>query len=231
VGFTPIKKARAYQGVMEQVKRSVEAGELSAGERLPSERELAAALSISRTAVREAISALESAGIVEIRPGVGVFLKKDSPQEIVQRIDDALNPDGAYLVELLELRQGIETQAAYLAALNADERLKDEIAEAYAILKKAVRRDQLGTEEDFRFHLAVVNASGNRMLGQVIKLVSGRFKDGLEESRKQSLSIPGQSQAILLEHEEILRAIQAGEAEKARDSMWRHLDNVRTRYL
>jgi GntR family transcriptional repressor for pyruvate dehydrogenase complex len=216
---------------MEQVKRSVEAGELSAGERLPSERELAAALSISRTAVREAISALESAGIVEIRPGVGVFLKKDSPQEIVQRIDDALNPDGAYLVELLELRQGIETQAAYLAALNADERLKDEIAEAYAILKKAVRRDQLGTEEDFRFHLAVVNASGNRMLGQVIKLVSGRFKDGLEESRKQSLSIPGQSQAILLEHEEILRAIQAGEAEKARDSMWRHLDNVRTRYL
>lgn len=227
----PIKKTRAYQGVIEQIKRSVEAGELRAGDRLPSERELAVALSISRTAVREAISALESAGTVEIRPGVGVFLKQDSPGEIIQRIDKALNPDVAHLIELLELRQGVESQAAYLAALKADEHLKDEIAEAYINLEKVVMSGQLGTEEDFRFHLAVVNASGNQLLGQVIELVSGRFKEGLEESRKQSLSIPGQSQAILLEHEEILRAIQAGEAEKARDSMWRHLDNVRARYL
>jgi GntR family transcriptional repressor for pyruvate dehydrogenase complex len=231
VKLTPIKKARHYQGVVEQVRRSIEYGELKAGDRLPSERDLASALGISRGAVREAISSLETARIVEIRPGVGVFLRDDGAKEIVSRIDSILNSRDAHLIEMLELRQGVETQAAYLAALRADERLVNGVEEAYRDLERAVEGGRVGAEEDFRFHLAVVEASRSPMLGEVIELVSGRFKDGLEESRKESLSIPGQSQAILLEHREILEAIRAGEAQRARDRMWSHLENVRARYL
>lgn len=229
--LTPVKKVRHYQAVVEQVKRSIEAGELRVGDKLPAERELAVALAISRGAVREAISALEAAGTVEIRPGVGIFLKGDGTTEIVSRIDDILNSHKAHLVEMLELRQGVESQAAYLAALRADERLAGVIEAAYRGLEEAVGSGRIGTEEDFGFHLTVVEASGNRMLGEVIELVSGRFKNSLEESRRESMSIPGQSRTILLEHRDILDAVRSGDAERARDSMWRHLENVRARYL
>lgn len=229
--LVPLKKIRFYENVIEQIKESVELGELKAGDKLPSERELAVALKISRTAVREAISALEFAGILDIRPGVGIFLVEDGSDVILSKINSILDRRGVYMVELLELRQGVESQAAYLAASRATEQQKSSIREACRDLEKAVVSGEVGSEEDFRFHLSVVEASGNQMLGQVIELVSGRFKDGLEESRKESLSVPGQSKKILLEHEEILNAIEAGEAEEARDSMWRHLENVRIRYL
>lgn len=229
--LVPLKKARYYEDVIGQIKDSIESGELTAGDKLPSERELAEALSISRTAVREAISALGFAGILDIRPGVGIFLVEDGSDAILSKINGILDRRGVYMVELLELRQGVESQAAYLAASRATEQQKFRIREAYRELEKAVASGRVGSEEDFRFHLSVVEASGNQMLGQVIELVSGRFKDGLEESRKESLSIPGQSKKFLLEHEEILHAIEAGEAEEARDSMWRHLENVRIRYL
>lgn len=198
---------------------------------MPSERELAAALGISRGAVREAISALETAGTVEIRPGVGIFLDGGGAREVVARIDGILESRGAHMVEMLELRQGVETQAAYLAALRADGKLVDGIEAAYSVLDAAVGAGLIGTEEDFAFHLAVVEASGNRMLGEVIELVSGRFKNGLEKSRKESMSILGQSRTILLEHRDILEAIKAEDAERARASMWKHLENVRARYL
>jgi GntR family transcriptional repressor for pyruvate dehydrogenase complex len=231
VKLTPIKKVRHYKGVVEQIGRSVEAGELKGGDRLPSERELAAGLGISRGAVREAISALETAGTVEIRPGVGIFLRDGGARNLLSAIDGILHPSNAHLVEMLEVRQGVETQAAYLAALRADGSSVDRIEATYRSLKEAVGRGRIGTEEDFSFHLAIVEASGNRLLGQLIQVISGRFRDGLEESRRESMSVPGQSQAILLEHADILQAIKDGDAGRARDSMWTHLENVRSRYL
>lgn len=229
--LSPLKKVRFYENLIEQIKTSIEFGELKAGDKLPSERELAAALSISRAAVREAISALEFSGIVEIRPGVGVFLAGNSSEEILLKINNILERRGGHLVELLEMRQGVESQAAYLAASRAVDEQKRKVRRAYLDLEEAVEGGHIGSEEDFRFHLSVVDASGNQLLGQVIELVSGRFKDSLEESRKESLSIPGQSEKILLEHKEILEAIESGEAERARASMWDHLENVRVRYL
>ena len=110
----------------------------------------------------------------------------------------------------------METQAAYLAALNADGKLVDGVEAAYGALDAVVGAGRIGTEKDFAFHLAVVEASGNRMLGEVIELVSGRFKNGLEKSRKESMSIPGHSRTILLEHRDIVDAIKAEDAERAR---------------
>lgn len=229
--LTPIKKARHYKGVVQQIRRSVESGELKEGDRLPSERDLAAGLGISRGAVREAISSLETAGTVEIRPGVGIFLREGGTKNIVSTIDGVLRPRNAQLVEMLEVRQGVETQAAYLAALRADGQSVARIEASYRSLEEAVGRGEIGTGEDFAFHLAIVEASGNRMLGEVIQLVSGQFRDGIEESRRESMSIPGQSRAILLEHADILQAIKAGDPARTRDSMWKHLENVRARYL
>jgi len=231
VKLTPITKARHYKGVVEQIRRSIESGELEEGDRLPSERELATGLGISRGAVREAISALETAGTVEIRPGVGIFLREGDTKHLVSEIDGILHPRNTHLVEMLELRQGVETQAAYLAALRADWQSVGRIEASYRSLEEAVGRGQIGTEEDFAFHLAIVEASANRMLGEVIQLVSARFRDGIEESRRESMSVPGQSQAILLEHADVLQAIKVGDAGRARDSMWKHLENVRARYL
>lgn len=227
----PLKKTRFYSSVIERIKDSIESGELRPGAKLPSERELAAGFSISRTAVREAISALEFSGSVEVRPGVGIFLVDTNLEEIIAKVSAMVDGPDTKLIEMLELRQAVESQAAYLAASRATRQQKLNIREAYRNLEGVVTIGEMGAREDLRFHLSVVLASGNQMLEQVIELVSGRFEEGLTESRMESLSVPGQSKKILLEHKEILAAIEASEPERSRDSMWRHLENVRIRYL
>lgn len=216
--------------MIEQIKQSIQLGDLNAGDKLPSERELAAALSISRSAVREAISVLQSAGTVEIRPGIGVFLIEGKADDLILRINYILDQRSSHVLELLELRQGVESQAAHLAALRADDTAKHNILQSYMKLESAVSRNEVAADEDFQFHLAVVQASGNQMLNDVIRLISGNFKEGLVQSRKESLSIPGKTRIVLSEHKEIMEAIAAGDAEKARLTMWRHIENVKRRF-
>ncbi|GIM46005.1 GntR family transcriptional regulator [Collibacillus ludicampi] len=229
--LAPIQKKRIYQYIIEQIKASIENGELLPGDKLPSERELADKLSVSRSAVREAFSVLDSAGLVRIMQGIGVFLKEDENEELITRMNDILNPHGVNLVELLEVRQGIEGQAAYLAAIRRSEADLQKIKTAYNHLEQAVAAQQVAAEEDYAFHISVVKASQNSMLLQAVKFLSDKFLQGVHQSRSESLKIPGKSQMVLAEHVEILNAIAEQDPEKAQQAMWQHLQNVKLRYL
>ena len=118
----PIKKKRIYEYVIERVKVAIETGELKPGDKLPSEREMAKMLNVSRAAIREALSVMETAGMLEIKTGIGVFLIEDHLENLIDRINILLVSKGFQIVEVLELRQGIESQAAYLAAQRATEK-------------------------------------------------------------------------------------------------------------
>ncbi|MCF6092656.1 FadR family transcriptional regulator [Microaerobacter geothermalis] len=230
MNWEPIKKKKVYEMVIERLKHSIESGLINPGDRLPSERDLAVTLSVSRSAVREALSVMESRGIIEIKSGIGVFLVEDKRDQMVSKIEEIFSKNTNELLELLELRQGIEGQAAYLAALRADKKNVLVIERALSDLEKAVAERKIAAEEDFNFHLAVVNASSNQMMLKTFSLISNAIIEGLKHSRSESLSVPGRSRIVLEEHRAIYEAIKKKDPEQARNAISYHIDQVIKRY-
>jgi GntR family transcriptional repressor for pyruvate dehydrogenase complex len=227
----PVQKQRVYQSIVEQIKTSIERGELKPGDRLPSERDLAEALSVSRSAVREAITALESARLIRIMPGIGVFLEEDRNKDLIFRMNEIIVQRDSSLIELLEVRQALEGQAAYMAAMRHSESDLQAIREALQALEQSVDSGVIAAEEDFVFHLRIVEAAHNGMLLETVRLFSDKCRIGLYKSRSESMSIPGQRRAVLEEHRSIFAAIERRDAVQAQQMMWEHLQHVKARYL
>ncbi|WP_047152084.1 FadR/GntR family transcriptional regulator [Aneurinibacillus tyrosinisolvens] len=225
-----IKKVRVYEQVIEQIKVSVEEGYIQPGDKLPSERELAVQLSVSRSVIREAMSVLNASGVLDIRPGIGVFLAEDEAQMLIQRMNGFLTKSSVNLMELLEVRQGLEGQAAYLAAERATEEDLEKLNKALKQLEKAAARGMVAANEDFAFHAAIVSASKNETIIDMIQLLSDRFLEGLNESRSQSLLTPHKAEKVIQEHYEIYQAIIERDSERAREMMLRHIQNVKDSY-
>lgn len=224
------KQKRVYQFIIEQVKESMENGDLKPGDKLPSERELANLMSVSRSAIREALSVMESAGLVEVLRGIGVFLKEDENGQLLSRMDGILHQRGINLVELLEVRQGIEGQSAYLAAIRRTKSDVKELKRAYEQMEKKYANNQVAEQEDLEFHTSVVKASKNLMLLESVKLFSDTFLDGVQQLRSKSI-LTGKSQVVLLEHLDIYKAIEKQDPEKAQEAMLHHLRNAKGRYF
>lgn len=221
----PIKKTRAYEQVVIQIKDSIEKGKFLPGERLPSEREMSELLSISRSVIREAMSILQTSNIIDIRPGSGVFLKTNTKEELLNKMNRVLLPDNLDLIGLLEVRQGLEAQSAYLAAMRANEKDIQEIHKALINLEKAVENQELAATEDLAFHLAIGKASKNKILNDLLNLISDSFLENLEETRSK-LREHNKVSVFISEHRVIYDAIVAGEAEKARELMTISLKNT-----
>lgn len=226
-----IHKQRVYQIVVDQIKQMIERGELKPGDRLPPERELAERLGVSRPAVREAMSVMEAIRLVRIQPGVGIFIEEDPNKDLMAQLDEMARIGNIGLIQLLEVRQALESQAAYFAALRRTEADVKAIRDAYERLRLSVERSELAAEEDYQFHLRVVEAACNPLLLETVKMLSERCLAGLYRSRSESIRIPGKSAAVLKEHLAICEAIAGKEPHRAQKEMWQHLQNVKSRYF
>lgn len=230
MNINQIKKVRVYEQVIEQIKDSIEQGQIHSGQKLPSERELAVLFHVSRSVIREAMSVLNASGVLDIRPGIGVFLADDEEQLLVQRMNRVLKKDSVHVLELIEVRQGLEGQAAYLAAQRATPKDMEKIKQALHALESAVMSQDVAANEDFAFHAAIIRASKNETIIEMTRLLSDRFLAGLNESRSESLKEPKKAERVLREHRAIFQAIADKDAEYARSLMLGHLENVKISY-
>jgi GntR family transcriptional regulator, transcriptional repressor for pyruvate dehydrogenase complex len=233
--LSPIRKTRVYKIIIEQIKESIRIGTLKPGDKLPSEREFAQRLEVSRTAVREAFSVLDSLNLIDILPGIGIFLKKDLTEEIIEKITNTLmekETNHINIIKLIEVRQGIEVQAAFLAAQRRHRGDLKALKQAYEKLDAAANRQLVGAQEDLDFHLAIVNASHNDMLAQIFKICYEKFYEGIEQFRKEEMKIPPEEKISLdIEHFNIYEAIVEKDSLAARELVWNHLENVKTSYM
>jgi GntR family transcriptional repressor for pyruvate dehydrogenase complex len=227
MNFNEIKKTRVYEQVIEQIKKLLEFGKLKSGDKLPSEREMAGMFNVSRSVIREAMSVLNASGVLNIRPGIGVFIVDDEESTLIQRMDRALKKDSVNLQELIEVRQGLESQAVYLAALRATPKDLERIEAAYISLSEAVKQERVGAQEDFVFHEAIIKASKNETLMEMLRILSDRLLIGLQESRSKSMKQPHRSEDVLFEHRRIIDAITNKDAILAKKLMFKHLENVK----
>lgn len=219
----PIEKTRVYEAAVDQIKDQIEGGEWPAGTQLPSERELAEQLGIGRPSVREALRVLEVMGLIEIRPGQGSFVSERSPGAQQMQLLQSMLREDEYVVELLEVRELLETQIASLAAQSATEDDIECMEEILEQMKESVSDGGTGADENVEFHLALTRAVGNRVLFEVHQLLLKLSRDPVE----RFFQVPGRLTRSLEGHREILDAIKERNPHKAQQAMLTHM---RTRF-
>ena len=219
--FETIRRDRVYEGVAKQIERLI-LKKLQPGDKLPSERELAETLGVSRSSIRDAIRSLELMGMVEPRQGAGTIVRDISPDSLANPLANALKSKEELIGELFDFRKMVEPELAARAAARAS---ADEISEMEAILvrqEEKIRARENAVAEDSEFHYAIAMASGNTVVLKVLDTLM----DLLRGSRVRSLQVEGRPQKSLAGHRRILTAIRRHDAEGAREAMRRHIEKV-----
>lgn len=211
--------------VAEELTRAIMAGEVPRGERLPSERELGSKFKVSRTVVREATRSLIARGLVKVTAGRGVEVSEANSTTVSSsmRLMIQGRPDLDYQ-KVHEVRTALELQITWLAAGKAQpqdiERLQN-LCERHESSLKANDLEAAG-EHDFQFHRALAQATQNALLLMMLDSIS----DVLREIRKQAVKQPHVGQQGLRAHQRILKQIEAGQADIARELMAEHLEDA-----
>ena len=219
--FETVRKNKVYEEVARQIERLI-LKKLKPGDKLPSERELAEALDVSRSSIRDAIRGLELMGLVEPRQGAGTIVREVSTDTLVNPFASILKHKQALVGELLDFRKMLEPPLAARAATHAS---PDEISEMEEILQrqeKRLSRGETTIAEDAEFHYSVALASGNSVVLKVLDILM----DLLRDSRERSLQVEGRPQKSLAGHRRILAAIKRHDAEAAKAAMRRHIEDV-----
>jgi GntR family transcriptional regulator, transcriptional repressor for pyruvate dehydrogenase complex len=215
----PVRSTRIYEEIVRQIKALVADGKVKSGDRLPPERELTERFRVSRTSVREAMRALESTGLVEIRPGEGAFVRSVSAESLIEPLALVILAQREAVAELYEARRLLEPSIAALAARRAS---PEEVAELARIVDEQAREvsaGRTGFAQDAAFHTAISHSSHNRAITRIVSTLM----DLLAQSREESLQAPGRPQRSHQDHRRVLAAIEAGDARRAQRAMEDHL--------
>ena len=213
------RRVPVYASVQAKLREFVRQENLGPGDRLPSERQLALQLAVSRTSLRQALTALRVEGLVDIRHGNGIYLLRAADDTIPPIAADlaAAHPE---LPELGEVRNALEALAAWGAALRrGDEDLAAMVAAA-RMMEREIADGEPGLRGDRAFHRAVLHAASNEVLTTHLDAI----EEGSERIARASLSRAGQPERSLAAHRLILDAILAREADLARRLMSDHLE-------
>jgi GntR family transcriptional regulator, transcriptional repressor for pyruvate dehydrogenase complex len=219
--FEVVRKNKIYEEVAKQIERLI-IKKLKPGDKLPSERELAEMLRVSRSSIRDAIRSLELIGLVEPRQGAGTIVRELSAGTKISPFTNALERKREQVTELLDFRKMLEPPLSARAATHAS---AEELAEMEDILKRQEEKQKLGEAaiaEDAEFHYSIALASGNSVVLKVIDTLM----DLLRDTREKSLQVEGRSQKSLAGHRRILAAIKKHDAEAAKAAMRRHIEDV-----
>ncbi|WP_037984220.1 FadR/GntR family transcriptional regulator [Thauera sp. 28] len=223
----------AHELVAEMTQR-IRAGEFKPGDKLPTESEIVRERGVSRTVVREAISRLQAAGVVETRHGIGSFvLAPVTGAQATLRIDPATLRTVRDIIAILELRIALETEAASLAALRRTDTNLDEMRTALDAFQAAVSDQRACVGADIRFHLAIALATGNTHFADFMQHLGEAI---IPRARVNTAKLAGDDFAQYLyrvnrEHEDIYNAIRRQDPEAARAAMRTHLSNSRERLV
>ncbi|HWK81585.1 MAG TPA: FCD domain-containing protein [Thermomicrobiales bacterium] len=204
--------------IIAQLHALIEAGEWPIGTRIPTEADLGEQFGVGRNTIREAVRALGYAGMLETRQGDGTYVRAYSDlggmiQRRVQR---------SALTEALEVRNSLERDAARLAAIRHTDADLDSIRTALALQEEVILRDggqDAIVEADVAFHRAIVNATYNSVLADLYD----HLTDALRQTIAEAISPQAGAGVRLDEHQAIVDAIAAGDADAAELAAANHL--------
>lgn len=223
--FSPIKSKKIYEYVIEQIQDMIMNGTLKKGDKLPSERELAEQLKVSRTSIREALRGLEILGLVESRQGEGNFIKDKIEESFFEPLSVMfmLNKDNPE--DILELRMIIEVEAAYLAAKRVTKKDKEDLKEILGRMKEA-QDEKSRSRIDKELHYRIAKTTGNYFIVNILNGISMLMESFIIYAREKILEDIDDNELLFMQHEAICNSIIEGNPDKAAVAMRTHLELI-----
>ncbi len=223
----PIRTKKIYEEIVDQIKALISAGNLKPGDRLPSERDLADLLQVSRTSLREALCALDMAGVIEIKSGEGAYVRMPGSTGVIEPLALVFAMEKYRVREILEVRKALEVESAGLAAERAGEADLEKMDDLIARMEEDLRLGNTGEEADLQLHFTIAEATKNSMLIRLMNTLYDAMNQTLRTTRQLWLSsTAGTPQRLMDEHRDIVLAIKGRNKARARDLMYHHLWKV-----
>ena len=223
----PIKKTvRAYEEVIQKIRKLIENDDLGPGDLLPPERQLAEKFKVSRHSLREAIRVLQEQGVLATRQGSGNYIQASSKADLIRALNISTMPTEQKLRDLFQIREIIEPQMARLAAKNATNEDRKQIAEiAQALIE--ITDFAEGQSLDHDFHETIAAATGNQLLHSILQEINKSMLPSAssqnEKKRRKDVSNAG--------HTAIVEAIEKHDADAAEAAMREHIAAIRSEII
>lgn len=229
--FPMLRQEALYVRIASHVRELIETKQLRPGERLPTERELAQLLGVSRVPIREAMRTLATQGLVDVRRGQGMFVAKDSLDATVAQLTTALLQQRDLLVELFAVRRLLEPASAQWAAARADPARITTLQRIIAQMRAAAAANPPDVETmaslDLRLHVAIAATADNRVLVRIMEALQDLHREQLESS----LRYRNRVHETMEDHIRIVDAIAARDPVEARAAMIDHIARSQTAAL
>jgi GntR family transcriptional repressor for pyruvate dehydrogenase complex len=230
IQLSPLRTPPLKQQVINELTRLLRGGALAPGDRIPTERELSEQLVVSRGTVREAVQFLQALGVLEIRHGSGTYVARSASrtQDLRREWRRWTRNHAGRVHELLEIRQGIESFAAELAAARVagtavDKAALESMREALAAMDEGDPADVPSlVRADIFFHRGLCRASGNSALVELVDVLGSE----LVRERAASFAIDGRLERSCAEHRAIYEAVTEGRPAESRAAVLAHLRSV-----
>ncbi|MFB0709776.1 FadR/GntR family transcriptional regulator [Buttiauxella noackiae] len=213
-----------YDRVVKFLREQLLSGELKAGDSLLPERDLSARLGVSRPVLREALRALAMIGAVEIRHGVGTVVTKPDVSILGEFFTFVLAHQPNVVDDVMQARIAIERQATRLACRRAVQSDYDRLAACLSDIVDTIHIPESGGLADFRFHEAIVNASGSPTLINMYQSISVLMHRSHLDRREQIIQLEGIEEFLIDHHRAIFAAIVDRNEEKADELLGRHFE-------
>jgi GntR family transcriptional repressor for pyruvate dehydrogenase complex len=223
-----IATAKGHELVADHILHQIQEGEWVPGQRLPSVVELAASYGVGRSTIREAVSALKAMGWLDVRQGGGTFVKSVLPRE-TKNGADLLFQGADSLLELLEVRVVLEIGGAALAAERRSDGDLLRLRQLLAVMEQGLESNNTSESEraDAEFHMAIMAASANSLLIQLMESLSERFTGSIRQTRELWFyREKATSSRLLNEHKMIYEAIERQDKHLAQKLISDHLSKV-----
>ncbi len=224
-----IRPDRLSDRIVEAIRDDVEAGRVRPGDRLPTEAALSTAFNVSRTVIREAISRLQTEGMVISRRGSGVYVAQAGDAPRTFRMGPASAEEMVNLREIFELRIGVESEAAALAAARRNRSDVTSLRRILARLSDQAGPLEIGVEADIEFHRQIAEFSRNKQILRFLDFLSFVLGEAIRTARANSARQHGWSEQAYDEHVAIFESIADADADGARQAIRRHLEQAQQR--
>ncbi len=220
-----IKKKKLYEEVILGIEEMLKSNKLQPGDRMQSEKELSLYFGVSKTAVREALSALQTAGLIEVKHGSGIFVRSVN-EKLANPLTMKLLTKRENMLQIMELRKGLEPEGAYLSARRASRSDISQLKDCLLAMAEAIERGDNIMTSDLSFHRALIKATHNPAYCDVYDTISSVFNEGMQNG-PEAFELSAELQmSVLEEHRLIYDAIKKQQPEKARDLMRCHLEKI-----
>jgi DNA-binding FadR family transcriptional regulator len=221
-----VSNRKLYIQIADQIRDRILAGDVEPGQQLPSERDLATTLGVSRPTVREALIALEVAGLVEVRVGVGAFVRTSDKAPKGQP-EQGLPEQSRSPMEIMSVRRLLEPEAAALACRQIDATGKDQLQAVIARMRSEASQGLWSKESDRALHMTIAGYTENAVLRDILDKLWSMRAEAVDSRFHQHLAdIKHVREHILADHERIVTCIVEADAGGARAAMIEHLDYV-----